>query len=75
MPRRCNFFHCKTLDTAAYQSSSDLIVELGLVPEERDALTNDLKAKTTMSGTGHVTFTSATALFETKAFPAAAESR
>lgn len=69
MPERCNFFGCRAADEATYASPSDLTVELGLLPDERDRLLNDLRGRVTSSGEGHSLFTAAAGLYPALAFP------
>ena len=69
LPQKCNFFNCKPTDAATYFSPSDLVVELGLPADDRDRILKELKERTTKSGAGRVSFSAASGLYQTHAFP------
>ena len=69
LPQKCNFFNCKAVETAIYSSPTELAVELGLPPDDRDRMLNDLKGRFTFTGEGRVVFTAARGFYQTEAYP------
>ena len=59
--RECNLFECSAPDTLETKTRTDLIVAMGLGPNDA-SLTADLKAKTVTTAAGKVTYAAAAAV-------------